>query len=59
MDDFISMMGYRETTIQRIIDRIRYESNADVETICREEGIPISDLTYSEQQRIVKELNYR
>lgn len=58
MNDFMSMMGYRETVLQRIIDRMCYE-DTDAETICREEGIPIQDLTYSERQRITKELNTR
>lgn len=57
MDDFISMMGYRETVIKRIIDRLLYDDNYDAEEICRQEGIPYSDLTYAERNRIVNELN--
>lgn len=57
MDDFISMMGYRETVIKRIIDRLLYDDNYDAEDICRQEGIPYSDLTYAERNRIVNELN--
>ena len=59
MDDFISMMGYRETVIKRIIDRLLYDDNYDTEDICRQEGIPYSDLTYTEQNRIASELNLR
>ena len=59
MDDFISMMGYRETVIKRIIDRLLYDDNYDAEEICRQEGIPYSDLTYAEQNRIANELNLR
>ena len=59
MDDFISMMGYRETAIKRIIDRLLYDDNYDTEDICRQEGIPYSDLTYEERNRIVSELNLR
>ena len=57
MDDFISMMGYRETVIKRIIDRLLYDDNYDTEDICRQEGISYSDLTYAERNRIVNELN--
>ena len=59
MDDFISMMGYRETVIKRIIDRLLYDDNYDTEDICLQEGIPYSDLTYAEQNRIANELNLR
>ena len=57
MDDFISMMGYRETVIKRIIDRLLYDDDYDTEDICRQEGIPYSDLTCAERNRIVNELN--
>lgn len=57
MDDFISMMGYRETVIKRIIDRLLYDDDYDTEDICRQEGISYSDLTYEERNRIVNELN--
>ncbi len=59
MDDFISMMGYRETVIKRIIDRLLYDDNYDTEDICRQEGIPYSDLTYAERNRIANELKLR
>ena len=59
MDDFISMMGYREEAIKRIIDRLIYDDNYDTEDICRQEGIPYLDLTYEERNRIVNELNLR
>lgn len=59
MDDFISMMGYRETTIKRIIDRLLYDDDYDADDICRQEGIPYSDLTYEERNRIANELNFR
>ena len=53
MDDFISMMGYRETVIKRIIDRLLYDDDYDTE------DIPYSDLTYAERNRIASELNLR
>ena len=59
MDDFISMMGYRETVIKRIIDRLLYDDDYDTEALCRQEGIPYSDLTYAERNRIANELNLR
>ena len=59
MDDFISMMGYRETVIKRIIDRLLYDDNYDTEDICRQEGIPYSDLTYAERNHIANELSFR
>ena len=59
MDDFISMLGYRETVIQKIIDRLLNDDNYDTEDICRQEGIPYSDLTYAERNRIANELNLR
>ena len=59
MDDFISMMGYRETVIKRIIDRLLYDDDYDTEDICRQEGIPQSDLTYAERNRIANELKLR
>ena len=59
MDDFISMMGYRETVIKRIIDRLLHDDNYDTEDICRQEGIPYSDLTYAERKRIANELKLR
>ena len=59
MDDFSSMMGYRETVIKRIIDRLLYDDDYDTEDICRQEGIPYSDLTYAERNRIANELKLR
>ena len=59
MDDFISMMGYRETVIKRIIDRLFYDDDYDTEDICRQEGIPYSDLTYAERNSIANELSFR
>ena len=59
MDDFISMMGYRETVIKRIIDRLLYDDDYDTEDICRQEGSPYSDLTYAERNRIANELKLR
>ena len=57
MNDFISMMGYRETALQKIIDRLDEDESIDI--ICRESGIPLSDLLSDEKARIMKELNER
>ena len=54
MNDFISMMGYRETAIQGIINDIN-SGETDTDAICFRNGIPPSDLTYDERLRIIKE----
>lgn len=54
MNDFISMMGYRETAIQGIINDIN-SGETDTDAICFRNGIPPSDLTYDERLRITKE----
>ena len=51
MDDFLSMMGWREFTIQKIIYDVR--SGYDIDEACRRNGLPWRDLLSSEQERIL------
>ena len=51
MNDFISMMGWRETTIQKIIYDVR--CGCEVEEACSRNGLPWRDLLSSEQARIL------
>lgn len=57
MDDFISMMGYREEAIKRIIERLVFDDNYETDEICRQEGLPISSMTDDEVDRIAREVN--
>lgn len=53
MDDFISMMGYRETAIQKIIEWANNDFDTrTAEEACLDAGIPVSDLTSAERKRI-------
>jgi len=51
MDDFLSMMGWRETTIRNIIYDVR--SGYDIDEACSRNGLPWRDLLSSEQERIL------
>jgi hypothetical protein len=60
MNDFISMMGYREEAIKKIAFRLCDSSDqASVDTIFRECGLPFDDMTDYEKQKLEKELNKR
>ena len=51
MNDFMSMMGWREFTIQKIINDI--ENGYDIEIACSRNGLPWRDLLSSEQERLL------
>lgn len=55
--DFVNMMGYREYTIQKIInDAQGCTSENELQQICFLHGMPWSDLLYDEQQRILNSI---
>lgn len=57
MNDFISMMGYREYTIQKIINEAQgCTDEYELRQICSRCGMPWSDLLYDEQQRILESI---
>lgn len=58
MTDFMSMMGYREYTISKIISDARGCWDLDqVKEVCSSYGLPWNDLLYDEKERIRNELN--
>ena len=63
MNDFISMMGFRETAINNIINDLAKEPSRDInsvqEEICRKNGIPIRDLTASEILEIEERVRFK
>jgi hypothetical protein len=60
MNDFISMMGYREEAIKKIAFRLCDSTDtASVNTIFRECGLPFEDMTEYEKQMLDKELTSR
>lgn len=57
MNDFISMMGYREYTIQKVINEAQgCTDEYELRQICSRCGMPWSDLLYDEQQRILESI---
>lgn len=55
LDDFISMMGYRETAIQKIIEWANNDFDTrSAEEACLDAGIPVSELTSYERKRITE-----
>lgn len=57
MNDFISMMAFREEAIKRIVQRLIFDDNYDTDEICRQEGLPLSSMTSTEIERMARELN--
>lgn len=54
MNDFISMMGWREETIRQIIYAVNFGLVNSVEEACFKYGLPWYDLLSSEQERILQ-----
>lgn len=58
MNDFISMMGYREMILAQIEEAVcGVYMMEDIERICSQCGLPWNDLLYDEKQRVLRASN--
>lgn len=55
LDNFISMMGYREEALQKIISWAQNDFDTrSAEEACLDAGIPVEELTSYERKRITE-----